>query len=190
MAPAVDLRSYVRAIADFPRPGILFRDITPLLADPRALALAVDGLASAAVGLAGPVEGRSDGAGAGAGVDLVIGAEARGFVLGPALAVRLGAGFLPARKPGRLPHQAVGATYELEYATATLELHTDPVIEGARVLVHDDLLATGGTANALCELVTRLGGHVVGAVFLIELADLGGRGQLSCPVEALIAYGG
>jgi adenine phosphoribosyltransferase len=200
MAPAVDLRSFVRAIADFPRPGILFRDITPLLADPRALASAVDGLASAAVGLAGPVEGRpggdgpgdrpADGPGAGTGVDLVIGAEARGFVLGPALAVRLGAGFLPARKPGRLPHLAVSASYELEYANAALELHTDPLIDGARVLVHDDLLATGGTANALCELVTRLGGHVVGAVFLIELADLGGRGRLSCPVEALIAYGG
>ncbi|HEX3873740.1 MAG TPA: adenine phosphoribosyltransferase [Solirubrobacteraceae bacterium] len=175
MAPAVDLRSFIRAIPDFPQPGILFRDITPLLADPLALATAIDGLARLA---------------ADAHVDLVIGAEARGFLLGPALAARLGAGFVPARKPGRLPHDAVSATYALEYADATLELHTDPVLDGAHVLVHDDLLATGGTANALCELVTRLGGHVVGAVFLIELADLAGRDQLSCPVDALITYGG
>jgi adenine phosphoribosyltransferase len=175
MAAAVDLRSFVRAIPDFPQPGILFRDITPLLADPLALATAVDGLARRA---------------AGAHVDLVIGAEARGFILGPALAIRLGAGFVPARKPGRLPYEAITATYELEYANATLELHTDPVLDGVHVLVHDDLLATGGTAKALCELVTRLGGHVVGAVFLIELADLGGRDRLPCPVDALITYGG
>ncbi|HEY5197217.1 MAG TPA: adenine phosphoribosyltransferase [Solirubrobacteraceae bacterium] len=175
MAPAVDLRSLIRAIPDFPSPGILFRDITPLLADPRALATAVDGLA----GLA-----------AGTHVDLVIGAEARGFILGPALAVRLGAGFVPARKPGRLPYDAVSASYELEYAKASLELHTDPVLDGVDVLVHDDLLATGGTARALCELVTRLGGNVVGAAFLIELADLGGRDQLPCPVQTLITYSG
>jgi adenine phosphoribosyltransferase len=175
MAPAVDLRSFVREIPDFPRPGILFRDITPLLADPLALATAVDGLARLA---------------AGTHVDLVIGAEARGFMLGPALAIRLAAGFVPARKPGRLPYEAVSASYELEYASATLELHTDPILDGRNVLVHDDLLATGGTAKALCELVARLGGHVVGASFLIELADLGGRGRLACPVDALIAYGG
>jgi adenine phosphoribosyltransferase len=175
MAPAVDLRALIRAIPDFPRPGILFRDITPLLADPPGLAAAVDGLAELS---------------SQAGVDLVIGAEARGFVLGPALAIRLGAGFVPARKPGRLPYAAVSATYELEYASASLELHTDPVLEGARVLVHDDLLATGGTATALCELVTSLGGQVVGAVFLIELSDLGGRDRLTCPVDALITYGG
>jgi adenine phosphoribosyltransferase len=175
MAPAVDLRSFIRAIPDFPRPGILFRDITPLLADPHALASAVDGLASGVAGVQ---------------VDLVIGAEARGFLLGPALATRLGAGFVPARKPGRLPYDAVSATYELEYASATLELHTDPVLAGANVLVHDDLLATGGTAEALCQLVSRLGGRVVGASFLVELTDLGGRDRLSCPVDALIAYGG
>ncbi|HWH10363.1 MAG TPA: adenine phosphoribosyltransferase [Solirubrobacteraceae bacterium] len=172
---AVDLRSFIRAIPDFPRPGILFRDITPLLADAAALQSAIDGLAGC---VAAPD------------VDLVIGAEARGFILGPALAVRLGAGFVPARKPGRLPYEAVSASYELEYADATLELHTDPVLDGFDVLVHDDLLATGGTAAALCELVTRLGGNVVGAVFLIELADLGGRSRLTCPVEALITYGG
>jgi adenine phosphoribosyltransferase len=175
MAPAIDLRSFVRAIPDFPSPGILFRDITPLLADPLALSAAVDGLA-------GLVDG--------AHVDLVIGAEARGFMLGPALASRIGAGFVPARKPGRLPYESISATYELEYASATLELHTDPVLDGAQVLVHDDLLATGGTARALYQLVTRLGGHVVAAVFLIELAELGGRARLSCPVDALITYGG
>ncbi|MEA2371864.1 MAG: adenine phosphoribosyltransferase [Solirubrobacteraceae bacterium] len=119
----------------------------------------------------------------------MIGAEARGFMLGPALATRLAAGFVPARKPGRLPYDALSEAYDLEYATATLEVHTDPVLSGARVLVHDDLLATGGTAKALCDLVTRLGGHVVGAVFLIELADLRGRDRLPCPVDALITYG-
>ncbi len=175
MTDAVDLRSFIRAIPDFPKPGILFRDITPLLADPVALNGAVEGLVDRV--------GRVD-------VDFVIGAEARGFMLGPALALRLAAGFVPARKPGRLPYDAIAATYDLEYATATLELHTDPVLAGANVLVHDDLLATGGTARALCELVTRLGGHVVGAVFLIELADLAGRKHLSCPVDALITYGG
>jgi adenine phosphoribosyltransferase len=172
--PPVDLRPFIRAIPDFPRPGILFRDITPLLADPPALAGAIDGLAGLAA--------RKN-------VDLVIGAEARGFILGPALAVRLGAGFVPARKPGSLPYDAVSVGYELEYATAALELHTDPLLAGLDVLVHDDLLATGGTAKALCELVTRLGGNVVGAIFLIELADLAGRHQLTCPVDALITYG-
>jgi adenine phosphoribosyltransferase len=188
MAPAVDLRSFVRAIPDFPQPGILFRDITPVLAHPTALAAAIDGLAALADGLARRA-GLGDLAG-GAAVDLVIGAEARGFILGPALATRLGAGFVPARKPGRLPADAVGVTYDLEYATATLEIHTEPSLDGARVLVHDDLLATGGTARALCDLVTSLGGHVVGAVFLIELADLRGREQLACPVDALITYAG
>lgn len=112
-------------------------------------------------------------------------------MLGPALATRLAAGFVPARKPGRLPYDTVGEAYQLEYATAArLEVHTDPVLSGARVLVHDDLLATGGTARALCNLVTRLGGHVAGALFLIELADLAGRDRLSCRVDALITYGG
>jgi adenine phosphoribosyltransferase len=186
--PDVDLRSFVRGIPDFPKPGILFHDITPVLADPRALAAAIDGLADLAGDLAGPAD--PDDPRGGQRVDLVIGAEARGFILGPALATRLGAGFVPARKPGRLPFDAVGVSYDLEYATATLEVHTEPQLDGARVLVHDDLLATGGTASALCDLVTRLGGHVVGAVFLIELADLGGRGRLACPVGALIAYAG
>jgi adenine phosphoribosyltransferase len=174
MAPA-DLRSFIRDIPDFPKPGIVFKDITPLLADAGALAAAIDALAAAA----GPLE-----------PDLVVGAEARGFMLGPAMAARLGAGYLPARKPGRLPHETISASFELEYASATLELHVDPPVAGRRVLVHDDLLATGGTALALCELVERLGGTVVGASFLIELAFLGGRARLDGhPVQALISYG-
>jgi adenine phosphoribosyltransferase len=169
-----DLRSFIRDVPDFPKPGIVFKDITPLLADPAALAAAVDGLARAAA----PLE-----------PDLVIGAEARGFVLGPALATRLGAGFLPARKPDRLPAVRISASFELEYASSTLELHTDPPIAGRRVLVHDDLLATGGTALALCELVDRLGGTVVGTSFLIELGFLGGRARLAAhPFSALITY--
>jgi len=170
----MDLGSFIREIPDFPRPGIMFKDITPLLADAGALAGALDGLALAAQPLA---------------ADLVIGAEARGFLLGAALAARIGAGFLPARKPGKLPHETLSASFELEYANATLELHTDPPLTGRRVVIHDDLLATGGTAAALCELVVRLGGTVVGASFLIELAFLGGRERLACPVSALITYG-
>ena len=171
---ASDLRGLIREIPDFPRPGIGFKDITPLLADPRALAEAVGGLAEYARPL---------------GVDCVVAAEARGFLLGPALALELGAGFALARKPGKLPYETVSAEYLLEYGSDRLELHTDAVRDGARVLVHDDLLATGGTARALCELVERLGGEVVGCSFLIELAFLGGRARLA-PREthALLCY--
>ena len=169
-----ELRSFIRDVPDFPKQGIVFKDITPLLADPAALAAAVEALAEGASAL---------------GPDLVVGAEARGFVLGPAMATRLGAGFLPARKPGRLPAETISASFDLEYASSTLELHTDPLVAGRRVLVHDDLLATGGTALALCELVERLGGEVVGTSFLIELAFLGGRARLrGHPVSALITY--
>jgi adenine phosphoribosyltransferase len=169
-----DLRSRVRDVPDFPKAGIVFKDITPLLADAEALAAAIAALAAAAA----PLE-----------PDLVIGAEARGFMLGPAIAARLGAGFLPARKPGRLPAETIGASFELEYASSTLELHVDPPVAGRRVLVHDDLLATGGTALALCELVERLDGTVVGASFLIELGFLGGRRRLEPrPVVALLDY--
>jgi adenine phosphoribosyltransferase len=171
---AVDLAALVRDIPDFPRPGIVFKDITPVLASPEGLDAAVGGLAAYARGLD---------------VDFVIGAEARGFLLGPALARELGAGFVLARKPGKLPHETVRAEYLLEYGTDALELHSDAVAEGARVLVHDDLLATGGTAKALCELVEQLGGQVVGCAFLIELAFLDGRKRLAgYPVHALIEY--
>jgi len=168
------LRALVREIPDFPRPGIGFKDITPLLADPLALTAAVRALAELARPLA---------------VDCVIAAEARGFLLGPALALELGAGFVLARKPGKLPYETVSAEYELEYGANQLELHTDAVRDGARVLVHDDLLATGGTAAALCELVEQLGGEVVGCGFLIELACLSGRERLAPrQTHALISY--
>jgi adenine phosphoribosyltransferase len=168
------LRRLVREIPDFPRAGIGFKDITPLIADPDALADAVRALAAHARGLH---------------VDFVLAAEARGFLLGPALALELGAGFVLARKPGKLPYATVSAAYELEYGSAELELHTDALGPGARVLVHDDLLATGGTALALCELVERLGADVVGCGFLIELAFLRGRERLEPhEVHALLRY--
>ncbi|MCW2986581.1 MAG: adenine phosphoribosyltransferase [Conexibacter sp.] len=172
----VDIASFVRDIPDFPKPGIVFKDITPVLADARALDAAVTQLAD----FARPLE-----------VDVVVGAEARGFLLGAALARELGAGFVLARKPGKLPHQTVRAEYLLEYGTDALELHSDAVASGARVLVHDDLLATGGTARALCELVEQLDGTVVGCAFLIELAFLNGRQRLSqYDVFSLLRYDG
>jgi adenine phosphoribosyltransferase len=175
MTPAsTDLRALVREISDFPREGIGFKDITPLLADPRALKDAVRGLAD----YARPLH-----------VDCVIAAEARGFLLGPALALELGAGFVLARKPGKLPYETVSAEYLLEYGSGELELHTDALGAGRRVLVHDDLLATGGTAKALCELVEGLGGEVVGCGFLIELEFLHGRARLAPhDAHALISY--
>jgi adenine phosphoribosyltransferase len=169
-----DLRALIREIPDFPQPGISFKDITPLLADARALASAVRGLAEYARPLA---------------VDCVVAAEARGFLLGPALALELGAGFVLARKPGKLPYETVSAEYLLEYGSSQLELHSDAVRSGTRVLVHDDLLATGGTASALCELVGQLGGEIAGCGFLVELGFLNGRARLA-PHEAhaLISY--
>jgi len=170
---AVDLGALIRDIPDFPREGIVFKDITPLLADAEAFAAAIDALAELARA-AGPI-------------DCVIGAEARGFLLGPALARALGAGFVLARKPGKLPYETVRAEYLLEYGTDALELHTDAVAAGARVLVHDDLLATGGTAQAVCALVEQLGGEVVACNFLIELEGLGGRAALGDrDVQALL----
>jgi adenine phosphoribosyltransferase len=170
------LRSLVREIPDFPRAGIGFKDITPLLADADALAFAVSELAA----LARPLE-----------VECVLAAEARGFLLGPALALELGAGFALARKPGKLPYETVGAEYLLEYGEAELELHVDALAPGRRVLVHDDLLATGGTAAALCELVEQLGGLVAGCGFLVELSFLNGRERLAGrEVHALIDYPG
>jgi adenine phosphoribosyltransferase len=170
----VDLRSLIRDIPDFPRPGIEFKDITPLMADAGALAAGVHSLAE----YARPLD-----------VDCVVAAEARGFLLGPALALELGAGFVLARKPGKLPYETVSAEYLLEYGAGQLELHTDAVASGKRVLVHDDLLATGGTAAALCDLVEQLGGEVAGCGFLIELAYLNGRERLTPhDVHALLTY--
>src|ERR1700691_807284 len=158
------LRSLLRKIPDFPTAGINFKDITPLMADAHALADCVRQLADYARPL---------------GVDCVVAAEARGFLLGPALAMELGTGFVLARKPGKLPYETVSAEYLLEYGSNQLELHTDAITAGTKVLVHDDLLATGGTASALCDLVGQLGGHVVGCGFLIELEFLGGRERLA-----------
>ncbi|MCC6222361.1 MAG: adenine phosphoribosyltransferase [Thermoleophilia bacterium] len=160
----VDLRTRIREIPDYPRPGIAFKDVMPLFADGEALRAAVERLA----GFAEPRR-----------PELVLGAEARGFILGGALAYRLGAGFVAARKPGKLPRSTVSVRYALEYGVDTLELHEDAIPPGTRVLVHDDLLATGGTARAKVELVERLGGTVVGVAFLVELAFLGGRRQLA-----------
>ena len=171
---SIELRDYIRDIPDFPKPGIVFKDITPLLLDPRALELAVGGLAE----VVAPLE-----------LDYIVAAEARGFILGGALARELGVGFIPARKPGKLPHDTVSAEYILEYGLDALEVHADAVAHGQRVLVHDDLLATGGTARALCELVERLGGHVAACAFLVELAFLNGRERLAPhAVHALIGY--
>ncbi len=168
------LESLIRSIPDFPKPGIVFRDITPLLADPDGLGAAVDALTELTRDLR---------------PDVVIGAEARGFLFGPALARELGAGFVLARKPGALPHTTIRHEYALEYASSVLEVHEDAIEPGMRVLVHDDLLATGGTASALSSLVEQLGGEVVGCAFLIELAFLPGRAALE-PHEAraLIRY--
>ena len=171
---AIDLSSKIREIPDFPRPGIVFRDIMPLLADAEAFRETVDRLAE----FAAPRR-----------PDLVLGAEARGFILGGALASRLGCGFVAARKPGKLPWRTVSAKYALEYGSDALELHEDAVRSGARVLVHDDLLATGGTARAKVELVERLGGTVVGLAFVIELEVLGGREKLAgYDVFSLVQY--
>jgi adenine phosphoribosyltransferase len=175
-ATQVDLRAYIRDIPDFPKPGIVFKDITPLMADAAALDAAVGGLAAWTRQSAGRI-------------DCVIAAEARGFLLGAALARELGAGFVLARKPGKLPYETVRAEYVLEYGVDALELHSDAVAHGARVLVHDDLLATGGTAKALCDLVDMLGGTVAGCAFLIELAFLDGRARLAPhEVHALLRY--
>jgi len=169
-----ELASYIRDVPNFPKAGIVFKDIMPLLADAEALRATVHDLAAFARPLA---------------PDLILGAEARGFLFGSALAYELGVGFAAARKPGKLPYRTVQATYALEYGTDTLELHEDAITPGMRVLVHDDLLATGGTARAKADLVEQLGGVVVGAAFVIELAFLSGRAVLApIPVHSLISY--
>jgi adenine phosphoribosyltransferase len=171
---ASDLRSHIHDIPDFPRPGIVFKDITPLLLDAGALRAAVDGLADYAVRRR---------------AQYVVSAEARGFVLGGALAVQAGAGFVLARKPGKLPRETASAQYQLEYGVDALEVHRDAMSGGPRVLVHDDLLATGGTAAALCSLVEQAGGEVVGCAFLVELKFLDGRDRLTGrDVLSLVSY--
>jgi adenine phosphoribosyltransferase len=171
----VDLSAKIRDIPDFPKRGIVFKDIMPLLADPKALHETVEQLA----GFAEPRR-----------PDLILGAEARGFILGAALAYRLNCGFVAARKPGKLPWRTVSVKYALEYGFDALELHADAITPGKRVLVHDDLLATGGTAKAKVDLVEQLGGEVVGLAFVIELEFLNGRDRLEgYDVFSLIQYG-
>jgi adenine phosphoribosyltransferase len=159
----VRLEDYIEDIPDFPKPGIVFKDITPLFLDAEALAYTVEQLAGWARAWQ---------------VDYVVSAEARGFVLGAAVAVAAGAGFILARKPGKLPREVSSVEYALEYGVDALEVHSDAIRDGARVLVHDDLLATGGTARALCDLVGKAGAVVAGCAFVIELAFLNGRGRL------------
>jgi adenine phosphoribosyltransferase len=170
----VDLRAKIRDVPDFPKPGVVFKDIMPLLSDAEALRDAVDRIADWA-------EPRQP--------DIVLGAEARGYITGGALACRLGCGFVPARKPGKLPWRTVAVKYALEYGFDQLEVHADSIRAGQRVLVHDDVLATGGTAKATVELVEQLGGIVVGLPFIIELAFLNGRERLEgYDIFSLIEY--
>jgi adenine phosphoribosyltransferase len=158
------LESRIRDIPDFPKPGIVFKDVTPLLADPEAFSQAIEGLSEAFCE---------------EGVDKVVGIEARGFILAAPVALACGAGFVPARKAGKLPSSRLGVSYELEYGSETVELHDDAFAPGDRVLIVDDVLATGGTAAATVELVERLGGEVVGLAFLIELGFLGGASRIA-----------
>ena len=169
-----DLRSMIREVEDFPTPGVGFKDVTPLLADAELLRRTVDELANW-------VKSKD--------ADLVLGAEARGFWIGSAIAVAAGVGFVPARRPGKLPPETVSATYALEYGQNSLELHPDLIPQGAKVVIHDDVLATGGTVEAIKGLVEQLGGVVVGACFIIELTFLGGRERLGgLDLQALITY--
>jgi adenine phosphoribosyltransferase len=170
----IDLRTKIREVPDFPTPGVGFKDFTPLLADAAALKQTVGELAEW-------VKGKEP--------DLVVGAEARGFILGAAIAEAAGVGFVPARRPGKLPPETVSVSYALEYGQNSLELHPDLIPEGARVIIHDDVLATGGTVEAIGGLVEGLGGHVVGVNFVIELSFLGGRERLAgYDMHALITY--
>ncbi|MGR3435067.1 MAG: adenine phosphoribosyltransferase [Shimia sp.] len=178
MTEPKDVRDYIRTIADFPHEGIMFRDVTTLFADPRGLRLAVDGLLAPHVGTR---------------IDKVVGLEARGFILGGAIAHQLSVGFVPIRKKGKLPGATISQAYTLEYGEAVMELHDDAIAAGERILLVDDLLATGGTAEAGIGLVERLGGRIVACAFVIDLPDLGGRAKLEAmgmQVHALTAFAG
>ena|SRR5687767_2524349 len=169
-----DLKAKIRHVPDFPKAGILFYDVTTLLRDPLGFRATIDSMAA-------PFTGR--------GIDLVVGIESRGFILGAAVADRLEAGFVPVRKLGKLPAATIRATYDLEYGSDTLEMHRDAIQPGQRILIIDDLLATGGTASATMDLVKQTGGHVEGISFLIELVSLGGRGRLAGEqVSAVLQY--
>jgi adenine phosphoribosyltransferase len=173
-ASALNLKEFIRDIPDFPKPGILFRDITPLLADPEALREAVRQLAE-------PYRDEK--------IDAIVAAEARGFIFAAPLAIELGAGFVPVRKPGKLPFETYHFRYELEYGSDTLEMHVDGVAPGSRVLVVDDLLATGGTVGACVKLLEKTGAKILGCAFAIELTGLNGARMLApYPVFSLIKY--
>ncbi|ETX14448.1 adenine phosphoribosyltransferase [Roseivivax halodurans JCM 10272] len=172
------VRDYIRTIPDFPHEGIMFRDVTTLFADARGFRMAVDQLVQPFSGVR---------------FDKVVGLEARGFILGGAVAHQLSAGFVPVRKKGKLPGAVISESYTLEYGTAEVELHDDAISAGERILLVDDLLATGGTAEAGIKLIERLGGEVIGCAFVIDLPDLGGRKRLEdlgMNVQALCAYEG
>jgi adenine phosphoribosyltransferase len=173
--PVTRLRALIRDVPDFPKPGILFRDFTPLIRDPAALALAVELMVN-------PFRASH--------VDVVVGAESRGFIFGIALAQALSAGFVPARKPGKLPHTKARFEYSLEYGSDALEIHADAIAPGQRVLLVDDLLATGGTMHACCELVSSMQATIVGVTVLIELAGLRGRDRLRVfsDVHSVLVY--
>jgi adenine phosphoribosyltransferase len=178
MPPDIDLKALIRTIPDHPKPGILFRDITTLLLDPQGLRAAVDGLILPFLHLP---------------LDLVAGIEARGFILGGAVAHELGKGFVPMRKRGKLPHKTIGQEYQLEYGVDAIEIHADAIAPGQRVLLVDDLVATGGTAEAAIELVRRTGGELVAAAFVIDLPDLGGAERLrrhGVVVHTLVNFAG
>jgi adenine phosphoribosyltransferase len=171
---SMNLNEFIRDIPDFPEQGIVFKDITPLMGNPVALQAVQEGLLDLLQGLK---------------IDKVVGMESRGFFLGPALAMHLNAGFVPLRKPGKLPHTTLKQAYGLEYGKDVLEMHTDAIEKGERVLIHDDVLATGGTAEAACKLVEQAGGVVVQCNFLIELDFLKGRERISAySVQSLLHY--
>jgi adenine phosphoribosyltransferase len=170
----LDLRDHIRDVPDFPKPGILFKDITPLLMDPGAFRLCIERCC-------GPWHDQQ--------VDAIIGIEARGFIFGAAMAVQMGIPFVPIRKPGKLPWKTRALSYSLEYGEDTIEIHEDAVTPGQKILIVDDLLATGGTMGAAIRLVQDLGGEVVEALFVVELKDLGGRAKLpEVPIRSLMTY--
>lgn len=170
----MNIQDYIRDIADFPKPGILFKDITPLLANHKALVSCADQL--------------TDLCPRGIKIDKVIGIEARGFIIGSMIAERLEAGFIPVRKKGKLPYDVKSKNYDLEYGEDTLEIHIDAIKVGENVLIHDDVLATGGTAKTVCDLVKELGGVVVQCNFIMELEFLNGKDKLDVPISALLKY--
>ncbi len=170
----MDIQDFIRDIPDFPKPGIVFKDITPLLLNHQALIHCADQLA---MKYSGDIK-----------IDKVIGVEARGFIMGGMLAERLGAGFVPVRKKGKLPAASLSKSYGLEYGTDTLEIHTDAIKKGEHVIIHDDVLATGGTAKAVADLVSELGGIVVQFNFIMELRFLKGREQLDAPIASILTY--